>query len=116
MNALLAEVVHGAAIDIVHDKVRPLVIEGADVVHLHQAAIMDAAQNPGLCQEATPDIPVTGPVVGEHFDSHWHVQVIIMAKPHGREGPGADTPNQPIPTYGVHRYHSRPHAIRLRIT
>ena len=108
VNALQAEVVHGAAVDVVHDKVRPPVIEGADVMHLHQSAIMDAAHDPGLCQEATPHIAVTGPVVREHFDSHWHIQVIVMTEPHSRERSGANAPDQPIPAYGVHRYHSRP--------
>ena len=67
VNALLAEIVHGAAVDVVHDKVRPPVIERADVIHLHQPTIMDPAHDPRLCQEAIADIVVTGPIVGEHL-------------------------------------------------
>ena len=52
-----------------------------------RSAGVDCGRQPALCQEATPDIPVTGPVVGEHFDSHWHVQVIIMAKPNVAKDP-----------------------------
>jgi hypothetical protein len=107
VDALLAQVLQGAAVDVVHDEVRSPVIEGADVVHLHQTAIMDPAHDARLGEEAIADIGITGPVIGEHLDSHGHVQVVVMAEPHRRERPRADARYQPIPPYGVHRYHSR---------
>jgi hypothetical protein len=108
MDPLPAKIIERATIDVVHDEVRPPVIHTANVVHLNQSAIMNPPQNSRLSEEAVASVAVVGPVVGKHLDSNGHVEIIVMAEPHGRKRPGAEAPDQPVPPYGVHRNHCCP--------
>jgi hypothetical protein len=106
MDPLSAKIIERATIDVIHDKVRPPVIHtGPNVVRLNQSAIMNPPQNSRLSKEAVASVAVVGPVVGKHLDSNGHVEVIVMAEPHGRKTPGAEAPDQLLPPYGVHRNH-----------
>jgi len=86
------------------------------VMNIEMPTIMDPAHDARLCQEAIADIAVTGPIIGGHFDSHGHVEVVVVAEPHCCERSGADPPYQPVPAPWSPSLHSRPHAIRLRLT
>ena len=114
IDSLLAKIIERAAVDVVHDEVRSPIVEGADVIDLDQTVIMDSPHDSGLSEEAVSDITVVGPVVCQHLDSNGYVEAVVMAQPHGRERPGADAPNQPIPPYGVHRYHSRLNSLHAK--
>jgi hypothetical protein len=82
---LLQPVGQRAAIGVRQNQERAAVLQFADVVHLDDVLGLDATQEPALLEEPVPDRVVVRPVVREHLDRHFGIQLLIVSEPYRSE-------------------------------
>ncbi len=104
-RAARPQIGEGPAGGVLHHEVRPAVREFPDVVDLHHPAGSGPAQQPGLGQEALPDVEPVGPVLGEDLHRHRGLELGVVREPHRGEGAAAQRPFEAVaadPLQGVH--------------
>ena len=82
---LLQSIGQRAAVGVREHEKGPAVLEFADVVDLDDVLGLHPAQEPALLEEPLPDRVVVPPVVGEHLDRHFGIQLLIVSKPYRSE-------------------------------
>ena len=88
--ALADAIVEGAAVGPRHHEVRLAARRLAELEPAHDPRAVDGEEHAGLAEEATADLVVATPVVGEHLDGDLSVEHVVVGQPHGGERPGTE--------------------------